>query len=300
MQKATAGKWIVFAFQSDGGANPGQPVTGDAANITANIRQDCGAATATNDTNPTELEDGYYYFDITAAETSGDLINLHPVSSTANVLVIGCPAAAYTTPAGFPDFVQPANFDALDIDSNGTLDVNLIEILNNNSAVSNLLADYDGTGYNKSNSTIGTCTTNTDMRGTDGAALASNYTAARAGYLDNINGHTAQTGDSFARLGAPAGASIAADIAALENLSAAQVATEISDALNVDTWAELTAIPGAAATITEMLRLVYSVTRNKTTQTSSAFAVRNNADSGNIGTATVSDDGTTFTKDKLT
>lgn len=54
------------------------------------------------------------------------------------------------------------------------------------------------------------------MRGTDSAALASNYTAARAGYLDNINGHTAQTGDNYARLGAPAGASVSADVAAVK------------------------------------------------------------------------------------
>lgn len=59
----------------------------------------------------------------------------------------------------------------------------------------------------------------TAMRGTDNAALAATalsnatWTDARAGYLDNINGHTAQTGDNYARLGAPAGASIAADIA---------------------------------------------------------------------------------------
>lgn len=46
-----------------------------------------------------------------------------------------------------------------------------------------------------------TVTTNSDMRGTDSAALAADYTSARAGYLDNINGHTAQTGDSFARIG---------------------------------------------------------------------------------------------------
>jgi len=32
-----------------------------------------------------------------------------------------------------------------------------------------------------------TTTTNSDMRGTDGAALASNYTAGRAQYLDNLN-----------------------------------------------------------------------------------------------------------------
>ncbi len=50
-------------------------------------------------------------------------------------------------------------------------DVNAIS--GDTGAADNLEADYDGTGYDKSNSTIGTTTTNTDMRGTDSAALAS-------------------------------------------------------------------------------------------------------------------------------
>jgi len=41
-------------------------------------------------------------------------------------------------------------------------------------AANNLEADYDGTGFTKTNSTIGTCTTNTDQRGTDSALLAAN------------------------------------------------------------------------------------------------------------------------------
>lgn len=49
--------------------------------------------------------------------------------------------------------------------------------------------------------------------------LETRLTAARAGYLDNLNGHVAQTGDSFARLGAPAGASIAADIATVDSVA---------------------------------------------------------------------------------
>lgn len=48
--------------------------------------------------------------------------------------------------------------------------------------------------------------------------LESRLSAERAGYLDNLNGHTPQTGDSFARLGAPAGASIAADLVTINNL----------------------------------------------------------------------------------
>lgn len=88
---------------------------------------------------------------------------------------------------------------------------------------------------------------NTDMVGTDNAALAAtalstaNWTAARAGYLDELaaanlpadidtiltriigtllaGNHNAQGGDNFARLGAPAGASISADIADISTVA---------------------------------------------------------------------------------
>lgn len=49
---------------------------------------------------------------------------------------------------------------------------NVTQVSGDATAADNLEADYDGTGYNKSASTIGTCTTNTDMRGTDSALLA--------------------------------------------------------------------------------------------------------------------------------
>lgn len=118
MQKNVAGqKWVVFAFQDEGGANPGEPVTGDAANITANLRLDGGAANAVDDTNPTELEDGYYIFDLTQAETNAENIVICPASSTANVNVIGCPAAVYTTPANFPDLSVAATTGRVDVAS---------------------------------------------------------------------------------------------------------------------------------------------------------------------------------------
>lgn len=46
--------------------------------------------------------------------------------------------------------------------------------------------------------------------------LIARLTAARAGYLDSLNGHIAQTGDNYVRLGPPAGASHAADNAAIK------------------------------------------------------------------------------------
>jgi hypothetical protein len=93
MQKNVASqKWTVFAFDR----TDNSPQTGDAANITANIKIDGGAAGATNDTNPTELEDGYYEFDLTQAETNGNLLQLFPASGTADIQVIGVPGAIYT------------------------------------------------------------------------------------------------------------------------------------------------------------------------------------------------------------
>lgn len=113
MQKNVAQKWIVFAFAPA----TNLPVTGDAANITANIRIDGGAANAVDDTNPTELEDGFYVFDTTAAESNGDNLVLCPVSSTSGVQVIGVPGAVWTTPPNFP---------TLSIDANGRTDVIMV------------------------------------------------------------------------------------------------------------------------------------------------------------------------------
>lgn len=92
MQKNTAGKWIVFAFDR----TTNIPKTGDAANITANVRIDGGVANAVDDTNPTELEGGFYVFDITAAESNGNNIVISPSSVTANIQVIGVPGALWT------------------------------------------------------------------------------------------------------------------------------------------------------------------------------------------------------------
>lgn len=92
MIKNTVSKWIVFAFNRTSNA----AVTGDAANITANLRLDGGAADPIDTTNPTELSDGYYYFDLTADETNADLIVIIPTSTTADVLVIGVPGAVWT------------------------------------------------------------------------------------------------------------------------------------------------------------------------------------------------------------
>ncbi len=101
MRKNIAGqKWVVYAWDT----GTSLPRTGDAANITANLRIDGGAANPVDDTNPTELEDGYYVFDITQVESNGDLLLIAPASSTGTTQVRGVPESIYTssyTPGDF-------------------------------------------------------------------------------------------------------------------------------------------------------------------------------------------------------
>ena len=77
----------------------------------------------------------------------------------------------------------------------GDIPVNTTQISGDTTAADNCESFFDGTGYAGTNNVIPTVTT--------------------------LTGHTAQTGDAFARLGAPAGASVSADVAAVKGETAA-------------------------------------------------------------------------------
>ena len=81
----TGQKFMVLAVNTTNGL----PSTGDAANITAKISKDFGSFAALTDTNPTEIDAtnaaGVYVFDLSQAETNGDVLTIMPSSSTANV-----------------------------------------------------------------------------------------------------------------------------------------------------------------------------------------------------------------------
>jgi hypothetical protein len=81
-------KWRVFAFSLTTNA----PVLGNAGNITAKISLNHAPLQNLLDVNPTEVEDGFYLFDLDAdTETQGNVADLYPESSTPNVQVIGVP-----------------------------------------------------------------------------------------------------------------------------------------------------------------------------------------------------------------
>jgi hypothetical protein len=123
--------------------------------------------------------------------------------------------------------------------------------------------------------------------------------------ITTYTGNTVQTGDSYARLGAPAGGvSISADIAAvstaiaaLNNLSAAQVKTQMVNALSSDTYAEPgQGTPSATIDLATKVGYLYKAFRNKLDQTSTLFELYNAAGAVVDQKATVSDDATTFTR----
>jgi len=63
-----------------------------------------------------------------------------------------------------------------------------------------------------------------------------------------------------------------------------------------ETDPEPTGVPSATATSAEKLAWIYALSRNKGTQNSTTKTLRNDADSADIGTSAISDDGTTFTR----
>lgn len=78
----------------------------------------------------------------------------------------------------------------------------------------------------------------------------------------------------------------------------AAVNAELLDVLVTDTHAEPTTVPAATSSLRDKLNWLFFLGRNKGLQTATEKKMRNDADSADIATATVSDDGTTFTRGK--
>lgn len=112
MFKNVATKIALFAFDT----TTGVAKTGDAANLTAYVSKDYGAATILADTSATELSStlakGWYLFDVAQAETNAGSLVFTCNSTTANIAVVGREI-----------FTTPANFSSLSIDSNGRIDL---------------------------------------------------------------------------------------------------------------------------------------------------------------------------------
>src|SRR5690606_16327735 len=94
----------------------------------------------------------------------------------------------------------------------------------------------------------------------------------------------------------PTKAELDSGFAGLNDLSAAEVNAEVLDVLVTDTFAEPSSVPAATASLKDKIGWVMALARNKITQTSTTQTLRNDADASSIATASVSDDGSTFTR----
>ena len=107
------------------------------------------------------------------------------------------------------------------------------------------------------------------------------------------------TNSELATALAAADDAVLAAIAALNNLSAAQVNAELLDVLNVDTFGELAAPPAANSTLRDKLTWIFMCHRNLRTETATQRKLYADNGSTLVGTEAVSDNGTTFTKEKV-
>ena len=108
------------------------------------------------------------------------------------------------------------------------------------------------------------------------------------------------TNSELATALAAADDAVLAAIAALNNLSAAQVNAEVVDALATDTYAEPgQGSPAATASIATKLGFLYKAWRNRSTQTSSEYALYADDGTTKDQEAAVSDDGTTLVRSEV-
>lgn len=301
-----------------------------------------GGAFADCTAEATEIgSSGFYTLDLTAAEMNGDTIAVQIKTST-----VGAKTTALV--------MYPAE--------NTDIPVNVTAISGDAVAADNLESDYDGNGYSKPASSIGTTTNLTTNNDKTGYALSgAGVTAVQSGLstltaaqvntevdtgLSDVGLTPTVTGRIDAAISsrlasasytAPDNASVAtiltrtdvatstrlatagytapdnAGIDAIEAIvgvaldatvssraTPAQVNAEVVDALVTDTYAEPSAVPAATASLKDKLGWLVALARNKRTTTATTDTLRNDADNGNIATASVSDDGTSFIRGEYT
>lgn len=235
-----------------------------------------GATTLANKNSggATHISSGIYYcvLDATDTNTLGSLIVFVHVAGALSVKV-EC------------EVMTTNKFDSLVLGTD-KLEIDVVQL--SNSAQSLLdLKDFADAGYNPSTNKVtgvlltDTCTTNTDMVGTDNAALAATaltdatWTDAKAAFLD-------------------------ASIAGLNNISAANVNAEVVDVMKTDTTSEpAQGAPPATPTFEEMFAYIYFRMMNKNEETATEHAVYDAAGTTKVIKAAVSDSAGTLTKGKF-
>lgn len=257
--KNTAYRVTFPIFDADGDL-----VTG-AASLDTELSGDGGTfADATNEATEIATSSGMYYLDLTAGEMNYDTVAIIVKTSTSGAKttpIVLYPVEATDIPVNVKAISDDTtSADNLESYTDGTTPapVNVTQISGDSGAADNLEAACDGGTYNVGGGAVvaasvtGAVGSVTGAVGSVTAEVSANVTKISGdgtaadnaeaffdgtGYagtnnviptVTTLTGHTAQTGDAYARLGAPAGASVSADIAAVKAQTAA-IETDTQD-----------------------------------------------------------------------
>jgi uncharacterized protein YjbJ (UPF0337 family) len=112
----------------------------------------------------------------------------------------------------------------------------------------------------------------------------------------NVTGSVGSVVGAVGSVTGNVGGNVTGSIGSLATQAKADVNAEVVDTLATDTYAEPSSVPSATASIKDKLGWVALVSRNRVTQTSTTQKVRNSGDSADVGSSTLSDDGTTMVR----
>lgn len=136
------------------------------------------------------------------------------------------------------------------------------------------------------------------IAGTNAATTVT--TALTTTFTGNLTGSVASVTGAVGSVTGDVGGNVTGSIGSLAAQAKTDVKTQAVAALNTDTYAESAAVPAATATLVAKICWLATLARNKITQTATTQTLRNDGDAGNVSTSAVSDDGTTFTRNKWT
>jgi len=138
---------------------------------------------------------------------------------------------------------------------------------------------------------------------TTNAGAVSNVTTVGSvtGSVGSVTGAVGSVTGAVGSVTGNVGGNVTGSIGSLAAQAQTDVKTQAVAALNTDTYAEPGQVtPSATTTLVDKIGHLYKNMRNKKTQTSGVFSLYNDAGTVVDQKTTVSDDGTTATKDKIT
>lgn len=268
----------------------GDLVTG-ATGLDSEVSKDGGTfADATSEATEIATASGMYYLDLTATEMNADTVAVIVKTSSSG--------AKTTTIVMYPEEAGDIRVNVTAFGgtagtfSAGRPEVNTTHAAGTAWASGAIVAGTFAADAITAAKLAADVTTELQAGLATAAALTTvgNNVTTIAGYLDTEIGTIVTAVDT----------TIPAQISALNNLSAAQVNTEVVDALNVDTYAEPgLGAPGATISIAAKINYLFKAWRNKVTQTTSEYVLYADDGTTRHHAAAVVDDGSTFTKSEV-